>query len=253
VRKVPAGSAADKMTDRKTVGIIGGMGPLATCDFFEKIVRMTDAATDQEHLHIIIDNETCIPDRSKAVLNGTKEPVEPIVNAGRRLINAGAELLVMSCNTAHCFYDDIAPQLSVPLIHMPRETAKGLKAMGVKKAGLLSTVGLASSGVYNRALAQYGIETLLPEGEERQAVMDVIFKGVKASNYAYDASEFKQVLKSLKARGADALIMACTEIPLAFEMYGIEEKGLDPAVFAAAAVIKLAGGRVRQPEGYILP
>ena len=241
------------MTNKKTVGIIGGMGPLATCDFFEKIVRMTEAKTDQEHLHIIIDNETCIPDRSIAVLEGTDAPVEPIVTAGRRLIGAGAELLVMSCNTAHCFYDKIAPCLDVPLINMVRETAKGLQAMGIKKAGILATSGLLRSGVYSRELAQYGIGTLQPDDAEQQIVQELIFKGVKAGNYGYDADGFRQVLKALKDRGAEALIMACTEIPLAFELYGIEEKGLDPAVFAAAAVIRSAGGKVRQPEGYVFP
>ncbi|MFR5602049.1 MAG: aspartate/glutamate racemase family protein, partial [Lachnospiraceae bacterium] len=99
------------------IGIIGGMGPLATCDLFDKMTRMTAATTDQEHVHIIIDSNTCIPDRTQAILHGGPSPVPEIKKSAKRLENMGASLLIMPCNTAHYFYDEICQDLSLPLLH----------------------------------------------------------------------------------------------------------------------------------------
>ena len=107
----------------KTVGIIGGMGPAATCDLMEKIIALTKAARDQDHLHVLTDVNTAIPDRTAAILHGGPDPVPEMRKSARRLVSAGAELLLMPCNTAHYFYDDLAASVPVPVLHMPRLTA----------------------------------------------------------------------------------------------------------------------------------
>ena len=86
--------------EKKTIGIIGGMGPLATADLFEKIVGHTKAACDQEHLHVVIDSNTNIPDRTAALLHGGADPLPELTGSARRLEAMGADVLIMPCNTA---------------------------------------------------------------------------------------------------------------------------------------------------------
>ena len=116
------------------IGIIGGMGPLATCDLMNKIIRFTDAQKDQDHIRICVDSNTNIPDRTTAILHHGKTPVPELVKSALRLEAMGAQLLIMSCNTAHYFYNDVTPYLDVPFMSMIEETVKYLKESGVSKA-----------------------------------------------------------------------------------------------------------------------
>ena len=124
---------------KKTIGIVGGMGPLATSDLFRKIVEITDAASDQEHVRVCIDNNTEIPDRTAAILKGGEDPVPEMVKSAVRLQGMGADVLIMPCNTAHYFYDRLTPFVDTPFLNMIEETAKEIKRRGIKKAGLLAT------------------------------------------------------------------------------------------------------------------
>ena len=108
------------------IGIIGGMGPLATCDLMNKIIRFTDAQKDQDHIRICVDSNTNIPDRTTAILHHGKTPVPELVKSALRLEAMGAQLLIMSCNTAHYFYNDVIPYLDVPFMSMIEETVKYL-------------------------------------------------------------------------------------------------------------------------------
>lgn len=114
----------------KTLGIIGGMGPLAGCDLLEKIIANTDARCDQDHIHVLLDSNTAIPDRTAAILAGGADPVPQLCASARRLERAGAQVLVMSCNTVHYFYDAVASSVSVPLLHMPRLTTAFVEQSG---------------------------------------------------------------------------------------------------------------------------
>ena len=120
----------------KTIGIIGGMGPEATADLFLKIIRNTKAEKDQAHVPVLIDSNTAIADRTAAILTGAPSPLPELIKSAKRLEAAGAKYLMMACNTAHCFYNDVQAAVNVPLLHMPRETAKAVAASGKKKAAL---------------------------------------------------------------------------------------------------------------------
>ena len=236
---------ARKLKDYKTIGIIGGMGPLATCDFFEKIVRMTDASCDSDHIPILIDCNPRIPDRADAILRGGEDPVPEMVKSARRLVREGASVLVMGCNTAYYFYDQVSAELPVPLINMPEETAKGALRLGYKKVGLMATDGTVWSGLYNREFEKFGIELLIPSPEGQKSVMKMVYDGIKAGNAGFDPGPFIDVANDFMKRGAEAVILGCTELPIAFNMYNIDIPYLDPAVFAAEAAITMAGGTVR--------
>lgn len=223
---------------RKIIGIIGGMGPLATCDLFKKIIDFTKASCDQDYIRVYIDNNTNIPDRTEAILHGGADPVPELVRSGILLEGMGADVLIMPCNTAHYFYDKITPFLHVPLLHMPKETAKCLHEDGIKTVGLLATDGTIKSRVYHDSLEKYGIKVLTPTGAHQQAVMDIIYKGVKAGRSDLDTKEFSAAMDELFDSGAQKLILGCTELPVAFDMYHFDRPAIDATSVLAKAAIK---------------
>ena len=239
---------------KKVIGVIGGMGPLATVDLFRKIAEHTDAASDQEHPRTVIDSNTDIPDRTAALLRGGADPVPELVKSAKRLVAAGAELLVMPCNTAHCFYDAVAAAAGVPVLHMIALTRSALQRRGVTKAGLLATDGTIQAGIYQRTFAGSGIELLTPDETGQAAVMALIYDGVKAGDPGYDVAAFRGVCESLLARGAQTLILGCTELPCAFDVYRLPYPHADPTLELALGAIRAAGCKtknvpVQNPQG----
>ena len=230
------------MNEKKVIGIIGGMGPLATADLFRKITLHTAAPCDQAHPRVCIDSNTRIADRTAALLHGGEDPVPEMIRSAQRLQSIGAELLIMPCNTAHCFYDAVAASVSVPLLHMVAITRDALKDRGVKCAGLLATDGTVQTGIYQHTFEGSGIELLTPENEADQAaIMDTIYNGVKAGNLTHDVSAFRRACLRLFDRGAEMLILGCTELPPAFDIYHLDYPHIDPTLELALAAIRAAG------------
>lgn len=226
---------------KKTIGIIGGMGPLAAADLFEKIIFHTRASCDQDHLRVLIDSNTNIPDRTEAILRGGADPAPELAASARGLERQGAELLLMACNTAHCFYDAVQSAVSAPVLHMIRLTAQALEGRGVRTAGLLATDGTVETGIYQRHFAHTGVRLLLPDRAGQQAVMDLVYQGVKAGRQDYDMGDARRAMEDLLRRGAETLILGCTELPLAAARYGIDLPVTDPTLELALAAIRQAG------------
>lgn len=228
---------------KKTIGIIGGMGPMATADLFKRLIEHTDAATDAEHIHIIIDNYPQIPDRTKSILSGDDRVVSYLIESGKRLENAGADLLIIPCNTSHFFYDRLCEKINVPVIHMIRECAKKAASIGYKRAALLATDGVVFSGIYTSVFKEYGIDVLLPSKDGQKKVMSLIYDEVKAGKQPHP-EKLADELSSLKAQGAEVFILGCTELPIAF---GDTFPGvfIDPTAVLTEAAIKAAGYNYR--------
>lgn len=233
----------------KTIGIIGGMGPEATADLFLKILDETDAACDQAHVPVLIDSNTAIADRTAAILSGGKDPLPELIRSAERLEQAGADLLIMSCNTAHYFYPRILPHITVPFLHMPCETAIASAKRGFRKIALLATDGTVQTGVYRDAFAQAAPETelLLPDAEGQAALMDLIYGTVKAGRWDRATDGVRAALSRLNARGAEAFVLGCTELPLAFGHFGFDAVTLDPTRIVARAAIAAAGAPLKRP------
>ena len=226
---------------KKTLGVIGGMGPAATCDLLEKIIALTRAASDQEHIHVIADLDTAIPDRTAAILQGGPDPVPELQKSARRLAAAGADILLMPCNTAHYFYDAVAEAVSVPLLHMPREAAAALSAAGAKKAGVLATDGTVRAGVYEKALREAGVEPVYPSPTMQREVMRLIYEGVKGRKVSLESIPVRDILRDLYDKGAKKVVLACTELPIAFAELGLMEGCLDATRALALAAVRAAG------------
>lgn len=235
----------------KSIGIIGGMGPLATYDLFGKIIKNTDAKKDQDHVHIYIDNNTEIPDRTSAILGKGESPVPQLVRSAIKLESLGADALVMPCNTAHYFYEDIVKYIHIPMIHMPKETAVEVKKSEYRKVGILATEGTYKSGIYQKAFDEEAVEYIVPSAEEQKVIMSVIYDGIKSSNYNIDLEGFYSLLDSMLNQGAEAFVLACTELPLAFEVFNIDYPNIDPTDILAKKAVKFAmKGKSNPVENY---
>ena len=228
----------------KTIGIIGGMGPMATVDLMQKIILATDAREDQEHIHLLIDNNTDIPDRTAAILGQGTSPVPELLKSADRLTAQGADFLIMGCNTAHFFLPLMMPFLKIPFISMIEATAEFCQQQGLKKVGLLASAGTCHSGIYQRALHYAGIETLQPDEAQETAIHDMIYTGVKAGRDYYDTTQVRKVLADMKAAGAEAFILGCTEMPLAISQYQLEGNFLDATQILAEKAAAAAGAKV---------
>ncbi|MBQ9860788.1 MAG: amino acid racemase [Clostridia bacterium] len=231
---------------KRSIGIIGGMGPMATLDLFRKVLESTDAHNDAEHIRIYIDCHTGIPDRTKAILSGGESPVPYILESAEKLAAMGADFLLIPCNTSHYFYEEIAKGSSLPVIHMIRETAQALKQDGVTCVGLLATDGTVQAGVYQKELERAGIQTVCPDAEGQREVMRLIYDGVKAGADSFDTTPLEQELQRMREAGAQRIVLGCTELPIAFENYGIPSNdAVDPTDILAKAAVVAAGYPVK--------
>lgn len=208
---------------KKKLGIIGGMGPLATVELFRMIVELTDSRDDAGHIRTFVDNNTSVPDRTEAILGQGTSPVESIVASAQGLCNLGADILLLPCNTSHYFFEEISSQCQAPLINMISETARMLGEQGIKRVGVLATDGAVRGGVFDKYMSQT-VQILYPDVAGQRAVMDFIYNGVKAGNRRYSTLDFENVCDSLAARGAEAIVLGCTEIPVGIRQYGLYER-----------------------------
>lgn len=228
----------------KIIGILGGMGPLATADLFRKIVLLTEASCDNDHIRIIIDNNVHIPDRTDAILHGGRDPLPFLLESVRLLERAGSEVIIMPCNTAHYYIGQLQRQTKIPFINMLRETSLELKAAGVVSIGLLATDGTCKSGIYEKELAKQGIDTVLPCAEDQQLIMEIIYR-IKGENSNASAEGLAQAVKNLKSRRAEAIVLGCTELPIAFQDIEAALPLFDPAAILAKRAIRFVGKNVR--------
>ncbi|WP_439859442.1 aspartate/glutamate racemase family protein [Pseudomonas sp. MBLB4136] len=229
------------------VGVVGGVGPAATVDFMRKVVQLTTAARDQDHIKMLVEQNPQIPDRTANLLAGGEDPSIALLATGKRLEAGGADVIVIPCNTAHAFVERIQPHLHVPILNMLGEVQKHiqLNLPGISRVGLLATSGTVASGVYHRAFAGSGLELLVPDEPVQQRVMAAIYgdSGVKAGHTSGRCSEdLAAAIAHMLELGAQAVILGCTELPL-IELPGAEPTAvplIDPTSVLAASCIALA-------------
>jgi len=207
------------------LGILGGLGPAASCYFYNMLVRLYPAKCDQDHPDLLLYSKASIPDRSAYLLGKNAESPQPALTAGIALLERmGATAIAVPCATAHHWYPEMQAAASVPVLNMLELTAKALRGQGVTKAALLATEGSYVSGAFAAALAQEGIAPLLPTREGRTALMDVIY-GIKSGHMP--GTEVLEALASpLIECGAERVILGCTELSL-FAQAGLPEIYID--------------------------
>ena len=207
------------MATGKIVGVLGGMGPNATVDFMAKVIALTPADRDQDHIHMLVDHNPKVPNRQAAILDNGEDPGPEIAAMARRLEAAGAEFLVIPCNTAYVFKASILEAVSIPLISIIDETIAAVseKSPTAKSVGLLATNGCLKANVYQQALRARGLSPVLPDDDQLDELMDLI-NGIKSGDQSEAVSDAMCVLaNALVSCGAQAIVAGCTEIPLVLD------------------------------------
>ncbi|MCL2498316.1 MAG: amino acid racemase [Symbiobacteriaceae bacterium] len=198
------------------VGVIGGMGPEATADFFMKLLQLTPATKDQEHLRVLIDSNGKVPDRNTAIMEGGEDPAPVLREMAQNLQRAGAQLLVIPCNTAHYYHPTIQEAVTIPVLHIQQEVYKTLarEYPSLKKVGLLATTSTLYTNLYQRFAEDAGIILLTPQESSQEQLVLAGIRAVKAGDKVKGKSLLFQAAQELLQQGAEGLIAGCTEIPL---------------------------------------
>ena len=233
---------------KKTIGILGGMGPLATADLYRKIIEQTKADRDNDHIRVYIDGNAEIPDRTAAILHGGEDPVPEMLSALRHLEACGADCIIMPCNTAHYFLPRLQKETSIPILNMQKITAKVCRErFPGKTAAILATDGTILSGLFDRALDADGVRWLHPAEEEQKTLMHLIYDVIKASKPMEPVREsWERVLDTLRRQGADLFILGCTELPVLSGALRSEGPFLDPTEELAKEAIRFCGYEVKE-------
>jgi len=230
----------------KTVGVLGGMGPAATLDFFARTLAAAHATRDQDHIRLIIDCNPSVPDRNEAVAGKGPSPAPVLQEMARGLEAAGAELLVMPCNAAHAFLDDIKSATSLPVISIIEVTVEAARRAlpRAKRIGVLASSGATDAKLYQTAFAPLGVEALVPEGAARERFMTTLYRIKGGDLCAEVRTHMRDVANDLIADGAEAVIAGCTEVPLVLNAADIRAPLINSTECLVEAAIAAARGDV---------
>lgn len=238
------------MTENKEIklGVLGGVGPLATIYFAELVIRHTDAATDQQHVSMIILNHAAIHDRTNYILDPSEpNPLPQMIDDAKTLERAGADYIVIPCNTAHFFYDEIQNSVNTKIINIIEETVLNIKNTmpDAKKVGILATKGTLVSGSYQNMLKKHGLDYAVPDDGDTEALMEIIYEQVKAGKQV-NIESFWRIINNLKKAGCDCVVLGCTELSIIYRDYSIaDETIIDSLVTLAKKSIKLCGKKIK--------
>lgn len=249
-----------KALDGKVLGVIGGMGPLATSVFYDMIIEKTDAKSDQENINMIILNHATIPDRTEAIENGTEdEVIDLLVHDAKFLEQSGASCIAITCNTAHFMIEKVQKQIGIPIINMIKQAAddtnKALRqnakiqnaeagSCGAQAhnedytVGIMATDGTLKIGLYQEAFAKLGIKTAVPNSENQEKLMQIIYEYIKQNRQA-DHKDFMAVANDLIAKGCDKILLACTELSVYAEQNELGDLYIDAMQSLADEAIRI--------------
>jgi len=236
---------------KKTIGILGGMGPEATAYFFLLLIKNTEAACDPEHIPILIWNNPKIPPRTDAILHKGKSPLPLLLEGINILEKGGAGFIVMPCITAHYYAPKLEARAKVPFVNLLDESLGCAKRYfpGIKKAGLIASSGTVASRLFHKTFEKSGIEVISPGQDEQKRVQNAIFgkKGIKAG---FTTGAPKETIIAMAGilikRGAEAVIAGCTEVPLVLGPKDISVPLIEPMKIGALACIKMAGYKIKE-------
>jgi aspartate racemase len=207
---------AGKIMATKIAGVLGGMGPYATVDFMSKVISLTPADSDQDHVRMLVDHNPKTPDRQINTDEQRMAVRQTLADMALRLETAGADFLVMPCNTAHGFHDLAVERTSIPFVNIISETVAEIRNLepGATNVGILATDACLQDNLYQAAVHDAGMSVLLPSTGEQESLMRVVFEIKRGDQGSAVAHEMSNIANSLIHRGADVLIAGCTEIPL---------------------------------------
>lgn len=225
----------------KIVGILGGMGPEATVDLIQRIIRLTPALDDADHIRCIVDNNPKVPSRIKAIIEGGGEDPGPcMADMGRRLASWGADFLVIACNTAHYYHSAVQQAVNIPVINLIDLVANHVKENfpGQNKVGMLASPAVALTGLYTERFKPLGITDIWPDADHQAGLLNVIKEIKKGNTGSGVRADYVAVCESLRQQGAQLAIVACTELSALDETLPVDF--LDAAEILAREIVAVA-------------
>ena len=230
----------------KTLGVIGGLGPMATAYFMELVTTMTDAPCDQEHLPMVVASAPYIPDRTAHILDSAQPDPTPVMEeVGRMLLHSGANVLAVPCITAHHFLPRLETALQAEFVNGVEQTVLHLKEHGVEKVGILATDGTVRSRLLHTALEKHGLCPVVPNENAQKDVMHLVYHNIKAGKPA-EMDRFYNAAESLINQGAQVSILGCTELPLLKKVRPLGPGFIDTLEVLAQQSILACGGNLKQ-------
>ncbi|MFI3213046.1 MAG: amino acid racemase [Eubacteriales bacterium] len=225
----------------KRLGVIGGLGPMATALYMKMIIEMTEAENDQEHIEMIIYNCPQIPDRTGYILGESQlNPVSKMLEIGQKLVKDGAELITFPCVTANYFYKELSEGIDVPMINMIEKVCDYLIEQNIQNVGLMATSGTITSGLFQDLFSKAGLKLIVPNEENQRNIMHVIYENVKANKPA-EIQRFDKVARELRSNGAEIIILGCTELSVVKENCDIGTGYLDIMRLLARCTVQYCG------------
>ena len=226
---------------RPLLGILGGLGPMASAYFYELITAHTKALRDQEHIDIILSSRASTPDRTAFITGASDEsPLPYMIEDATRLEVYGADVIVIPCNTAHYFVEEIRARVDVPVPSIIEETSEHLRRCGCKKAGIMATEGTVKSGSYQYQLERRGLSFAIPDETHQRYLHELIYDDVKSGRPA-DTEKFYKVVDHFRSKGCDRLILGCTELSLINRQIGGDPVLCDSMEVLACTAIRACG------------
>ncbi len=239
------------MQKKKRLGILGGMGPEATQVFFKRIIDLTKAEGDREHLDIVIYNHASLPDRTQYILSGRQKQLWDILSEDiHMLLDMHSDYIAIPCNTCHYFADNIEAETNGRFINMITETAACAAAQEHKRIGIMATTGTLKSNLYQKAFADCGLEAVYPSEETQVRVMGLIYDQIKKGDKG-SLSDFEAVTDEFKEKECDAVVLACTELSVFRVNYMLTDTYfIDALDVLARSAITACGGILRNMQGF---
>jgi aspartate racemase len=222
----------------KRLGILGGMGPAASAEFITRLVQQTPASCDQEHIPFVLWNEPRTPDRSTSMRDGNDYPLPYLKEGILSLKSVGCDYIVIPCNSAHYWYDEMNT-LGVPILHIVDSVVDELKSLDIlnQTIGVLGTQGTIEYGIYQHHLESQGWKCITPTNAEMDYFVQPAIDFIKAGQITEAHFLLVKVIDSLIERGAKAVVLGCTELPLAVRE--LEQNGI-PLVNSIDSLVKKA-------------
>jgi len=230
----------------KVIGVLGGMGPEATLSCFEKIIRNTPAGSDQEHFRVVIDNNPKVPDRIKAILEDGESPLPVLIDGCRSLERAGADFAIIPCVTVHYFLEQLKESSPLPILSILDVVVDYICRHHPKmnKFGLMATNGTVQSGIFQKRLAQAGLDCIVcPPDTQKQVIAAIldIKKTIPTRSREIITADLAAATEKLVELGAEGIIAGCTEIPLYLQNKDVRVPYFDSLLILALASIHRAG------------
>ncbi len=210
------------------LGVLGGMGPMASAWFMVRLTALTPASHDQDHIPTIVWSDPRVPDRSAYLAGNGPDPWPWLRRGLLDLTDAGASVITIPCNTAHYWYDTMCRAVRVPILDIRQAVVDDLHRHGITggRIGLLGTIGTLASGMYQRVLQAEGYACVVPDLEEQQRCSQVSIDRVKANRIEDAFAPAAEAVEQLRRRGADAIVLGCTELPIALPQPRRDELGI---------------------------